>query len=117
MSIVDETSSVKDAFKSVASEIIKELYRVMVVKKAPAQISSFLPFDGEGAFSGGSQVQTYINGGVVGSSTLLGISGGKTGLMSGSSPRAIMPLKRGFNRKLGVQAEAGSGGGTNKNIV
>lgn len=115
--MVDENSSVKDAFKSVASEIIKELYRVMVVKKAAAQTSSFLPFECGGAFSGGSQVQTYVNGGIVGSSSLLGISGGKTDLMSRSSTKAIMPLKRGFNGKLGVQAEVGSGGGTNKNIV
>ena len=37
------------------------------------------------------------------------MSGGRTGLMGEAGPEAIMPLKRGKNGKLGVQAEGGSG--------
>lgn len=40
MSAVDGTNSVKNAFKSMASEIIKELYRVFVVKRITGFISS-----------------------------------------------------------------------------
>ena len=40
------------------------------------------------------------------------MSGGKTGLMGEAGPEAIMPLKRGANGKLGVQAEGSSGGGS-----
>ena len=33
MSMVDGTASAKDAFKSMAAEVIKELYRVLVVQQ------------------------------------------------------------------------------------
>jgi hypothetical protein len=41
MSIVDGTKSVKDAFRSMASEIIKELYRVFVVQRIVGMVSNF----------------------------------------------------------------------------
>jgi len=41
MSIVDGTKSAKEAFKSMAAEIIKELYRVLVVKKLVESVSGF----------------------------------------------------------------------------
>jgi len=40
MSIIDGTKSVKDAFRSMASEIIKELYRVFVVQRLVGMISN-----------------------------------------------------------------------------
>jgi lambda family phage tail tape measure protein len=90
-----------------ASEIIKELYRVLVVKKAVAAISTAFGFADGGVISNGSQVQAYADGGVVSSPTTFGMSGGKTGLMGEAGPEAIMPLKRGANGKLGVQMEGG----------
>ena len=107
MSMVDGTASVKDAFKAMAADIIKELYRVLVVKKMVAAISDGLPFADGGVISNGSQVQAYANGGVVGGPTTFAMSGGKTGLMGEAGPEAIMPLKRGANGKLGVQMEGG----------
>jgi len=112
MSIVDGTSSVKDAFKAMAADIIKELFRVLVVKKMVSAISGKLPFADGGVISNGSQVQAYANGGVVGGPTTFAMSGGKTGLMGEAGPEAIMPLKRGANGKLGVQMEGGGGGTT-----
>ena len=112
MGIVDGTMSVKDAFKSMAADIIKELYRVLVVQKVVAAAKGFFGFADGGAFSGGSQVQAYANGGVVNGPTTFGMSGGKTGLMGEAGPEAIMPLKRGSNGKLGVQMEGGGGGDT-----
>jgi len=67
-----------------------------------------IPFANGGAFSGGSQVEAYANGGVVDRPTTFGMSGGRTGLMGEAGPEAIMPLKRGANGKLGVQMEGGS---------
>ena len=107
MSMIDGTTSVKDAFKAMAAEIIKELYRVLVVKKMVSSISDALPFADGGVISNGSQVQAYANGGVVGGPTTFAMSGGKTGLMGEAGPEAIMPLKRGANGKLGVQVEGG----------
>jgi len=109
--MVDGTMSVKDAFKSMAMEIIKELYRILVVQQlvnaAKASMGGF--FEDGGVFQGGSQVQAYADGGVVGSPTTFPMAGGRTGLMGEAGPEAIMPLKRGKDGKLGVQAEGGAG--------
>lgn len=52
MSMIDGTSSASDAFKSMASSIIKELYRVLVVKK----ITGFITGAIEGLAGGGASV-------------------------------------------------------------
>jgi len=123
MSIIDGTASVKDAFKSMASAIIKELLQVLVIKRLVGSVggdgvagtglagwlSKTLPSANGNVFSGGSHVQAYANGGVVGGPTYFPMSGGKTGLMGEAGPEAIMPLKRGANGKLGVQMEGGGG--------
>ena len=111
MAMVDGTLSVKDAFKSMASDIIKELYRILVVQKIVAAAkTAIMGFAEGGVISGGTQVTAYANGGIVGSPTTFPMSGGKTGLMGEDGPEAIMPLKRGANGKLGVQMEGGKGG-------
>ena len=109
MSIIDGTQSVKDAFRSMARDIIAELYRVLVVKKLVSAATGFFGFADGGVFQGGSQVQAFANGGVVGGPTFFPMSGGKTGLMGEAGPEAIMPLKRGKNGKLGVEASGESG--------
>jgi len=122
MSMVEGTKSVKDAFRDMARAIIKELYEVLVVKRlvgsaeAGTGISGAI-YRGLGNVMGnangnamyGGNVIPFASGGVVGSPTNFGMSGGRTGLMGEAGPEAIMPLKRGANGKLGVQAEGGSG--------
>jgi hypothetical protein len=123
MAMIDGTLSVKDAFKSMAAEIIKELYRVLVVKRLVGSFDSMTgtgsglvgmimgAFQANGgAWQGGSQIKAYADGGVVGGPTTFPMAGGKTGLMGEAGPEAIMPLKRGANGKLGVQMEGGSQG-------
>jgi len=123
MSVIDGTASVKDAFKSMAAAIIKELLQVLVIQRLVGSVggggtagtglagwlSKTLPSANGNVFSGGSHVQAYANGGVVGGPTYFPMSGGKTGLMGEAGPEAIMPLKRGANGKLGVQMEGGGG--------
>ena len=55
-----------------------------------------------GAFNAGNVIP-FANGGIVGSPTMFGMSGGRTGLMGEAGPEAIMPLKRGSDGKLGVE--------------
>lgn len=57
-----------------------------------------------GVFNQGNVVP-FANGGVVGSPTTFGLSGGRTGLMGEAGPEAILPLNRGPGGKLGVNAE------------
>ena len=117
MAMADGTKTVKEAFRDMAAEIIKELYRILVVQQMVNAAKSFFgfPFADGGAFSGGSQIQAYADGGIVGSPTTFPMAGGKTGLMGEAGPEAIMPLKRGANGKLGVQMEGG--GGDTINVV
>jgi hypothetical protein len=123
MSIVDGTESAKDAFKSMAASIIKELYRVLVVQQLVGSFdakagtgSGIVGFFGKlltsadgNVFSNGSQIKAFANGGVVGSPTYFPMSGGQTGLMGEAGPEAIMPLKRGANGRLGVEVQGGGG--------
>jgi len=116
MSMVDGTKSVKDAFRDMANDIIKELYRIYVVKQITGMISgaiapnvpTFTPSENGNVFSNGNLVP-YADGGVVGGPTYFPMAGGRTGLMGEAGPEAIMPLKRGKDGKLGVQAEGGAG--------
>ncbi len=117
MSMVDGTKSVKDAFRDMANDIIKELYRIYVVKQITGMISSgidsFMGFNASASangnvFSNGNLVP-YADGGIVGSPTTFPMTGGRTGLMGEAGPEAIMPLKRGKNGKLGVETSGGSG--------
>ena len=120
MSMVDGTKSVKDAFRDMALDIVKHLYKVLVIQQMINSfggaiggpignaLSTYGQADG-GAWQGGSQIQAYADGGVVGGPTLFPMAGGKTGLMGEAGPEAIMPLKRGANGKLGVQMEGGGG--------
>jgi lambda family phage tail tape measure protein len=122
MSMVDGTKSFKDAMKDMAKSVIKQLFDILVVQRLVGSFDSksgkgtglvgaimgALPFANGGAFSSGSQIQAYADGGVVGGPTMFPMSGGKTGLMGEAGPEAIMPLKRGKNGKLGVET-SGSG--------
>ena len=115
MSIVDGTETMEDAFRKMAAAIVEDLFRILVLEQAIAAFKTagkvlgfpFLNADGN-AFSNG-RVIPYADGGVVASPTYFPMAGGNTGLMGEAGPEAIMPLKRGKDGKLGVQAE---GGGT-----
>jgi phage-related minor tail protein len=117
-SIVDGTKSVKDAFREMALDIVKHLFKVLVMQQmvnsiggavggnVGAALQSYKFADGA-AFSGGNVIP-FASGGVVGSPTYFGMGGGQTGLMGEAGPEAIMPLKRGPDGKLGVSTTGGS---------
>jgi lambda family phage tail tape measure protein len=128
-SIVSGTESVKGAFKSMASTIVSELWKIIVVEQLSQslraiwgglggpkyelpggqKISAPLPrptANANGnAFYGGNVIP-FAKGGVVGSPMMFPMAGGNTGLMGEAGPEAIMPLKRGKGGKLGVVAES-----------
>lgn len=109
MDIVTGTENVADAFKKMAVQIINELFRILVVEKLVQSISkavsnSVSGFFADGAAFSGGNVVPFARGGVVGSPTMFPMAGGRTGLMGEAGPEAIMPLKRGKNGKLGVEA-------------
>jgi len=123
MSIIDGTKSTADAFRSMAAEIIKDLYRVLVVQRIVAGMKGWISgFTGGlnleektiaqakgDAFSGGNVIP-FASGGVVSSPTLFPMAAGRTGLMGEAGPEAIMPLSRGSDGKLGVKVSGGGNG-------
>lgn len=115
MSMIDGTKSVTDAFRSMARDVIKELYRILVVqqivnqaKTAIQSLSGYVFPSANGNVLNNGKIIPYANGGVVGSPTMFPMSGGNTGLMGEAGPEAILPLKRGPNGKLGVESSGGS---------
>src|SRR6056297_409136 len=75
-------------------------------------MSGLLPFAKGGSFAQG-RVQPFANGGIVSGPVTFPMRGGM-GLMGEAGPEAIMPLSRGPDGKLGVQAR---GGGAPVNVV
>jgi len=89
MSIVDGTGTAKDAFKSMAADVIRQLYRVLVVQRMVGQLAT--------ATSGGSGIMGFI-----------GNSLGITGAASGRSVNAGQPYVTGeHGRELFVPSSAG----------
>ena len=74
-------------------------------------VGGLLPFAKGGSFSQG-RVQPFASGGIVSGPVAFPMRGG-TGLMGEAGPEAIMPLARGPDGRLGVQAR----GGSNVNVV
>lgn len=111
MSIVNGTSSIEDAFKTMLANIISEIYQQYVAKGAADVAGNFLVslFSANGNAFGPSGVKMFAKGGVVDSPTLFNYSGG-TGMMGEAGPEAIMPLKRNSQGKLGVEVSGGSSG-------
>ncbi|MFN4158502.1 MAG: phage tail tape measure protein [Gemmobacter sp.] len=68
-------------------------------------ISGIMPFEKGGAFTQG-RVMPFAMGGVVSSPVSFPMRGGR-GLMGEAGPEAIMPLARGADGRLGVQAAGG----------
>jgi phage-related minor tail protein len=69
-------------------------------------LGGLMPFEKGGAFSQG-RVMPFAKGGVVARATAFPMRGA-TGLMGEAGPEAIMPLARGADGRLGVQAAGAS---------
>jgi len=111
MSMVDGTQSVKDAFKSMAAEIIKELYRIYVVQKIVGAVT--------GAFEGGvgffSAPATGSFGLPFGGARASGgpVDPSKAYLVGEKGPELVVPRSSGTVVNANQTAKAMGGGGSN----
>jgi len=100
-------------FRDLARSIIADLTRIMV-RAALLNTLSGIPFfskvigSEKGNVFAKNKIVPYKYGGVVDKPTLFPMANGM-GLMSEAGAEAIMPLKRGRDGKLGVQASGGIG--------
>ncbi len=120
--LVFDGMKLNDALKTVANTIVDTVYGI-AMKPVTGALGGFLaqgvsslmgagmPFAMGGAFSQG-KVMPFARGGVVSAPTSFPMRGGR-GLMGEAGPEAIMPLARGPDGRLGVQA----GGGRAVNVV
>ena len=86
MSLVDGTTSAKDAFRSMARDIIQQLYRILVVEKLVNSISGAI----QGYMAGpvqGPNLPSADGGGYTGSGPRSGGLDGKGGFMAMLHPR------------------------------
>lgn len=105
-----------DALKGVAKTIADTIYGIAMKPVTNAAggalaqglagvMGAFMPFAKGGAFAQG-KVMPFANGGVVAGPTQFPMRNGR-GLMGEAGPEAIMPLARGPDGRLGVQAGGG----------
>lgn len=115
--VVFDGMKLSDALKGLAKTMIDTVYGIAMrpvqnaLGGAIAQgLNSFLggmlPFAKGGAFVQG-RVMPFAKGGVVAGATAFPMRGA-TGLMGEAGPEAIMPLARGPDGRLGVQASGGA---------
>lgn len=110
MSMVDGTQSVKDAFRSMASEIIKELYRIYVVQ----QIVGFVTDAVSGGMGFFSAPSTGTGGLPFGGELAVGgpIDPGAAYLVGEKGPELVVPRSSGTVMTASQTANALSGGGS-----
>ncbi|MFT4149978.1 MAG: phage tail tape measure protein [Paracoccaceae bacterium] len=115
--LVFDGMKLSDALKQVAQTMVNTVYNVAMrpVQQAAggavaeilnSVLSAIMPFANGGAFSQG-RVMPFAKGGIVSQATPFAMRGA-TGLMGEAGPEAIMPLVRGADGRLGVQAAGGA---------
>jgi phage-related minor tail protein len=120
--LVFDGLKLNDALKTVANTIVDTVYSIaikpvtgalggLLAQGVAGIVGAGMPFAAGGAFSQG-KVMPFAKGGIVGGPTTFPMRGGR-GLMGEAGPEAIMPLARGPDGRLGVQA----GGGRAVNVV
>ena len=98
----------KLAFNDLARSIIADITRIIIQQAIMKPLLGFLGFEDGGVISGGEQVKKYAYGGIINRPSLFPMKNGM-GLAGEAGAEAIMPLQRGRNGKLGVQASGGVG--------
>lgn len=116
--LVFDGEKLSDVMRQVAQSMANTVYNVAmrpvqnaaggaIAEVLNSALSGIMPFAKGGAFAQG-RVMPFAKGGVVAGATTFPMRGG-TGLMGEAGPEAIMPLARGADGRLGVQAQ-GAGG-------
>jgi hypothetical protein len=114
--LVFDGMKLSDALKSVAQTMVSSVYNIAmrpvqqafggaVANGVNGLLSGLFPFEKGGSFAQG-RVMPFAKGGVVSSPTHFPMRNGR-GLMGEAGPEAIMPLTRGADGRLGVQAQGG----------
>ncbi|SLN21723.1 hypothetical protein PSA7680_00820 [Pseudoruegeria aquimaris] len=121
--VVFDGMKLSDALEGIARSMVNAAYSAAIrpvtqqvggaiASLVSSAVTGLLPFENGAPFSQG-RVMPFAAGGVVTGPVRFPMRGG-TGLMGEAGPEAIMPLRRGSDGRLGVQA---TGGGRSVNVV
>lgn len=131
--IVNFVKTGKLEFKSLVNSILEDLLRLTIRQTITRQLATGLssaigggasqagfvgpvqPSANGNVFSGGNIVP-FAKGGIVSSPTYFNMPGRNTGLMGEAGPEAIVPISRGKNGKLGINA-SGMGSNVTINVI
>lgn len=116
--LVFDGMKLSEALKGVAHSIADTVYAVAmrpihnaaggaIAEGINAVMSGMMPFAKGAGFAQG-RVMPFASGGIVSGPVTFPMRGGR-GLMGEAGPEAIMPLTRGADGRLGVQAAGGGG--------
>ena len=100
--------SMVDAVYSAAMRPVQNAFGGALAQGVQSALSGLMPFADGASFSQG-RVMPFAEGGIVGAPVTFPMRGGQTGLMGEAGPEAILPLARGADGRLGVQASGGGG--------
>jgi lambda family phage tail tape measure protein len=118
--LVSFVTTGKASFADLAKSIIADIARIAIRQAIIAPLLGGVGklFNIPGFANGGvfaqNGIQKFARGGIVDKPTMFPFANG-TGLMGEAGPEAIMPLRRGRDGRLGVEA-AGGGGGVNVTV-
>jgi hypothetical protein len=116
--LVFDGMRLSDALRTVATSMVDAAYNTAmrpvqnalggaIANGMNTLMSGLLPFQAGGAIAQG-RVMPFARGGIVRGPTAFPMRGG-TGLMGEAGPEAIMPLRRGPDGRLGIEASGGGG--------
>lgn len=114
--LIFDGTKLSDALKQVSASILDSVYAIArrpveqaaggaIANGINALLSGLFPFETGAPFAQG-RVVPFARGGVVSGPTMFPMRGGR-GLMGEAGAEAIMPLARGADGRLGVQAQGG----------
>ena len=107
MSMVDGTKSVKDAFRDMAADIVRHLYKVLVVQQMINAFGGMMSGSSNASIAKiGGALESYDNGGYTGNGPRSGGLDGKGGFMAMMHPRETV-----------VDHTKANSGGTGQNVV
>ncbi|MDZ7905063.1 MAG: phage tail tape measure protein [Cypionkella sp.] len=115
--VVFDGVKLQDALRGVAQSIARTAYDIAmrpvqnavggaIANGINGLLGGLMPFEKGGALASG-RVTAFAKGGVVSAPTSFAMRGGM-GLMGEAGPEAVMPLARGSDGRLGVQAQGAS---------
>ena len=120
----DFVATGKASFRDFANSVLQDLARILARAAFFQALEAVFPGLGKAAKVTGSakgnviaknKIVPYAMGGIVNKPTLFPMANG-AGLMGEAGPEAIMPLRRGANGKLGVEASGGAMGNITVNV-